>query len=93
MADSRSGNNKVKQAAALIGVALLLLMIIATLVVACLKFEGSANVFKGLICCDIAIPVLLWFYLYLLKRASKTDDELEEKIIKDAASQDGPLEK
>ena len=84
MTDSKSSKKRFKQVSALIGVALLLLMIIATLVVACLKFEGSDMVFKGLLCCDIAIPVLLWFYLYLIKRASKTDDELEEKMRKDS---------
>lgn len=67
---------------ALLGVILLVGMILATFVVACIKFEGSDRIFKGLLSCDIAIPILLWFYLYLYNRASKTDKELEEKYQK-----------
>ena len=67
-----------KRIIALAGVILLVGMIVATLVVACLKFEGSDQIFKGLLCCDIAIPILLWFYIYLYNRARKTDDELEK---------------
>ena len=52
-----------KRIIALAGVILLVGMIVATLVVACLKFEGSDQIFKGLLCCDIAIPILLWFYI------------------------------
>lgn len=72
-----------KRIVALVGVILLVGMIVATLVVACLKFEGSGEIFKGLLCCDIAIPILLWLYMYLYHRARKTDDELEKTYQKD----------
>lgn len=74
-----SGRKRGKQIAALAGVVLLLTMVIATFVVACLKFDGSDRIFKGLLCCDIAVPILLWFYLYLYNRAGKTDQELAER--------------
>lgn len=84
MMDNKSDKKTTaKRVIALIGVILLVIMVIATLVVACLKFDGSDKVFKGLISCDIAIPILLWFYIYLYQRAKKTDIELEEKYQKE----------
>lgn len=79
---------KFKRISALIGAIILAVMAIATLVVACLRFPGSDSVFKGLLGLDIAIPVLLWFYLYLLKRAEKTDKELADKSEKKSENKD-----
>lgn len=59
-------NGKARRIAAMLGVILLVVMILATFVVACLNFEGSGQVFMALLLCDIAIPVFLWFILHFL---------------------------
>ena len=59
-------NGKAKRIAAMLGVILLVVMILATFIVACLNFEGSGQVFMALLLCDIAIPVFLWFILHFL---------------------------
>lgn len=77
-----------KRIIALAGVILLGIMIVATLVVACIKFPGSDKVFSGLMCMDIAVPVLLWMYLYLYKRAHAKDMEQEEEAAKEELARD-----
>lgn len=66
IAASMPVNGKAKRIAAMLGVILLVVMILATFVVACLNFEGSGQVFMALLLCDIAIPVFLWFILHFL---------------------------
>ena len=60
------GHSRGKRIAALTGVILLIVMVLATLVVACLDFNGSHQVFMALVFCDIAVPVFLWFILHFL---------------------------
>lgn len=60
------GHSRGKRIAALTGVILLFVMVLATLVVACLDFNGSHQVFMTLVFCDIAVPVFLWFILHFL---------------------------
>lgn len=55
-----------KRIAAMTGVLLLLLLVIATLVVACIDFSAKEQVFSALLLCDIVIPVFLWFILRFL---------------------------
>ena len=52
-----------KRVAAVIGVFLLLALVIATLIVACIEFSGKEQVFLALLLCDIVVPVFLWFIL------------------------------
>lgn len=55
-----------KRIAAAIGVFLLLLLVAATFVVACIDFNGKERVFSALLLCDVVIPVFLWFILRFL---------------------------
>ncbi len=55
-----------KRIAAMTGVLLLLVLVIATLVVACIDFNAKEQVFSALLLCDIVIPVFLWFILRFL---------------------------
>lgn len=54
----------------------MVLLIIATLVVAFLSFPGSQKVFIALLACDILLPVFIWIYMTIYKMASKADDDL-----------------
>jgi len=67
---------KIKRIVALGGVILMVLLIIATLVVAFLSFPGSQKVFIALLACDILLPVFIWIYMTIYKMASKADDDL-----------------
>lgn len=71
----KNTKEKIKRIVALLGVIILIFMILATLVVAFLHFEGSDTVFKGLLACDIFIPILLWGYLSLYRWASAKDNQ------------------
>lgn len=56
-----------KRIAAAIGIFLLLALVVATFVVACVDFNGKDQVFAALLLCDIVIPVFLWFILRFLR--------------------------
>lgn len=59
----RTTSRAAKRIAAVVGVFLLLALVIATLIVACIEFSGKEQVFLALLLCDIVIPVFLWFIL------------------------------
>lgn len=63
IAAAMPANGKAKRIAAMTGVILLAVMILATFIVACLDFEGSGQVFLALLLCDFVVPVLMWFIL------------------------------
>lgn len=54
-----------KQIAALIGVALLVLLYVLLLVFAIFDFEGSEVMFRACLIGTVAIPILIWIYMYL----------------------------
>lgn len=56
---------KTKQFAALICVALLVLLYIATLVIALLDFPGSDRMFGACLMATIGLPILLWIYIWI----------------------------
>ncbi|MGN1180786.1 MAG: hypothetical protein ACI4SD_06175 [Suilimivivens sp.] len=56
---------KTKQIAALICVALLVLLYIATLVIALLDFPGSDRMFGACLMATIGLPILLWIYIWV----------------------------
>lgn len=57
-----------KQIAAIICIALLVLLYIATLVVSLLDFPGSDKLFAACITATIGLPILLWVYIWLYGR-------------------------
>lgn len=54
-----------KQIAALVCVGLLLLLYLATLVVACLNFPGADRPFQACLVATVGLPILLWIYIWL----------------------------
>ena len=54
-----------KQIAALIGVVLLVLLYVLLLVFAIFDFEGSDTMFRVCLIGTVAIPILIWIYMYL----------------------------
>lgn len=71
---------KIKRVVALSGVILIVLLLIATLVVALLSFPGSQKVFIALVACDILLPVFLWIYMTIYRLASKADDDMNKDV-------------
>lgn len=57
-----------KQIAALICVILLVLLYVATLVVALLDFPGSDRMFAACLMATIGLPILLWIYIWAYGR-------------------------
>lgn len=64
-----------KQIAALISIGLLVLLYLATLIVAFLDFPGSDRLFAALLVADIGLPILLWIYLWLMKKVRERQEE------------------
>ena len=67
-----------KQIAALIGVALLGLLYVLLLVFALFDFEGSDMMFRACLIGTIAIPVLIWIYMYLYDKLRQSRDGSSE---------------
>lgn len=60
-----------KQIAALIGVALLVLLYVLLLIFALFDFEGSETMFRVCLIGTVAIPILIWIYMYLYDKLVK----------------------
>lgn len=56
-----------KRIAAIVCIALLVLLYPATLVAAIINPDGNGQVFRGLLALCVAVPILLWMFLYLHK--------------------------
>lgn len=54
-----------KQIAAMICIILLVAMYLCTFIVACLDFPGWNKLFAGCLLMTIALPILLWLYIWL----------------------------
>ena len=57
--------NKKQRFAALLGIILLVLLYLVTLVCAIFDFDGSMRLFKACLFATIAVPILIWIYVYL----------------------------
>lgn len=57
-------SKKPKQIAAIICIALLVLLYVATLVVALLDFPGSDRLFAACLLATIGLPILLWIFIW-----------------------------
>ncbi len=60
-----------KQLAAIICIALLVLLYVATLIVALLDFPGSDRLFAACLLATVGLPILLWIYLFLYGRITQ----------------------
>lgn len=57
--------NKKQRIAAWIGIILLVLLYLATLLCAIFDFDGAGRLFQACLFATIAIPILIWIYIYL----------------------------
>lgn len=57
--------SKNQRRAALIGVILLVLLLLATLITAIFNFDGEGKLFKAFLFATIAVPILIWVYIWL----------------------------
>lgn len=57
--------NKKQRFAALLGIILLVLLYLATLLCAIFDFDGSLRLFQACLFATIAVPILIWIYVYL----------------------------
>jgi len=62
---------KKQRIAALIGVGLLLLLYLATLLCAIFNFDGTGRMFAACLFASVAIPILLWLYIFLYGKVTK----------------------
>ncbi len=56
---------KTKQIAAWICIISLLLLYIATFIIALLDFPGSDSLFRACLAATVLLPILLWIYIWL----------------------------
>ena len=63
--------------AARIGIVLLAVLYAATLVVAIIDFENSKRLFNALVIADIALPILIWIYIWIFKQVQERKAEAE----------------
>lgn len=63
--------SKHQRRAALAGVILLVLLYAATFISAILNFDGAENLFKSCLFATVAVPILLWIYIWLYGAITK----------------------
>lgn len=56
---------KGQRIAALLGILFLVLLYLATLVCAIFNFDGSGKLFQACLFATIAVPLLIWIYIFL----------------------------
>ena len=71
-------NKKLAQIVAIIGLIIIACMVIATFVVGCMDFEGHDRVFFVLIFSDIIVPVVMYFFLWVMKRDRREIEKIVE---------------
>lgn len=57
--------HKKQRIAALVGIILLVLLYLATLICAIFNFDGTGRLFQACLFATIAIPLLIWVYIWL----------------------------
>lgn len=63
--------NKPRQIAAIICIALLVLLYVATLVIAILGFPGYERLLAACLIATIGLPILLWIYIWLFGKYTR----------------------
>ena len=66
--------------AAWIGIILLVVLYAATLFVAIFDFADSRHLFNSLLIADIALPILLWIYIWIFKKVQERKAEANESF-------------
>lgn len=76
--------SKKQRIAALIGIIFLVLLYVATLICAIFDFDGSGKLFQACLYASIAVPILLWIYIWLygkMKEQNNSDDSSDSITI------------
>lgn len=88
-----------RQIAALIGVVILVSLYIITFVVALLDFPGSERLFQACLVTTVALPILIWIYIWLYGKTKEKDtiatifpDNTKEEINGTTPAQDNTNE-
>ena len=68
-----------KRIAAIIGIALLVGMYMATLILAILNNDLTQRFFTASIICTVVIPVLIWVYQWIYKTVNKDAEDARTK--------------
>ena len=72
--------SRVKQAAAIIGIILLVAMYVVTLVAACMGSDSKGRLFRLCLGMTIAVPIFLWIFIWcvgvLTRKGSMADMDL-----------------
>ena len=63
--------SKKQRYAALIGVILLALLLLATFITAIFNFDGEGKLFQAFLFATIAVPILIWVYIWLYGAVTK----------------------
>ncbi len=63
--DKETGKRTPRQIGALLCIVLLVAMYLLTLAAACMDFPGWGRLFAGCLLMTIALPILLWIYIWL----------------------------
>lgn len=74
---------KSKQIAAWICIVLLVLLYVATFVIALLDFPGSGTLFQACLVATIGLPILLWIYIWLYGKFKDKHTIASMDILKD----------
>lgn len=80
--DKDTKSKKIARIVALTGAIILLLMFVATLIVALVDFPNNDKVLAALLGCDIIIPTLIWIYLIIYRTAAGRDKALKTTLDK-----------
>lgn len=74
---------KSKQIAAWVCIVLLVLLYVATFVIALLDFPGSGTLFQACLVATIGLPILLWIYIWLYGKFKDKHTIASMDILKD----------
>ncbi len=93
--------HKKQRIAALVSVILLVLLYLATLVCAIFNFDGTGRLFQACLFATVAVPILIWIYIYLFGKLhdrhtiasfeSKEDYEAKKAMEKQLAKNNDSL--
>ncbi len=74
---------KSKQIAAWVCIVLLVLLYVATFIIALLDFPGSGALFQACLVATIGLPILLWLYIWLYGKFRDRHTIASMDILKD----------
>lgn len=74
---------KTKQIGAIIAILLLVGLYVATLVFALIDSPFAEKMFQTCLFATIAVPILLWLFIWVFKKTDRQKEEMEHTIMED----------